>query len=172
MPHHVPGFRSKISVFLRKGIVFYSQHWKSEKPAWPVGLTALAGWGFGICDSDSHHSLSTLQWALGPEIPGRGFDLDVCEGWCFGGEMDGDWDSQRAVLPCPLPASLACAEKAALGFGPVKVWRRKNQGRGGGGGQGRGRRKEQIYHSCSPSLTTFTLPQACPRGPRVSLFFL
>lgn len=64
--------------------------------------TALAGWTWQfflagelgsvtVTATNSHDSSNTLRQVLGPELPGKGFDLaaaiamDICEGCCFAG---------------------------------------------------------------------------------------
>lgn len=138
---------------------------------------ALTSWGLGICDGDSHEGSGTLRQALGPELAGRGFDLaaaaatDISEGWFHlwgvGSGRGMGLTEGSPPNPC-LPGLLGGGRP---GYGLVKVRRRRRQDRGGGWGQ-RGRKKHKyLYHYCSPSLTTFTLPQVCLRGPRGSLFF-
>lgn len=112
---------------------FYPQHQKSEKPA-------LAGWAlqllpagdFGICDSISYDSSSTLQQALGLSFPAEALIWQQLLPWTFVGVGFGGIQGSGitegvmldGILPCPFPAFQVCGEEAALGYGLVKVWRR------------------------------------------------
>lgn len=109
-----------------------------------LDFTVLASCGFGICDSDSHDGSGSHQKALGPKLPGRGFDvaaavaMDVNQGWLFwwggGGREMGLIEGMMANIIChaPLPASLACGEEAAQNMFLLCQEEKEDRGRGWG----------------------------------------